>query len=383
MRSDFRTLLWATRQTLGRPVDDCFLPDLETVDWPALLQLSLTHGLSPLVARGLQTHPEQNVPAPILSQLNARTREITARNLHLTAELHRLLEHLSAAGIRVLSFKGPTLACRAYQQVGQREFLDLDILVEPSRGDDAWRLLETLGYRPEYALNDWQLRTYFRRSYQLPMFSERRNIRLELHTGLMRKQASWQFEFETLWERKLAVDVCGRSVLALSKNDMLLYLCAHGCKHRWVRLAWIADIAAILDRERDLDWDLLLTRARESRSVKALGLAFALVNHFFPSCDTPACLQGTVNSVLIRRLATSTIDELQSGKRTRMGIANARFSYYVSDRRRDGLRSIVQQWFEPTFAEWNLLSLPRYASLLYWLLRPGRLAAKYCWPDRD
>ena len=46
----------------------------------------------------------------------------------------------------------------------------------------------------------------------------------------------------------------------MASEDLLIDLCAHGCKHLWQRLAWIGDIAA-LTRSRRLAWDVVIARA--------------------------------------------------------------------------------------------------------------------------
>ncbi|PYT25415.1 MAG: hypothetical protein DMG57_25265 [Acidobacteria bacterium] len=52
----------------------------------------------------------------------------------------------------------------------------------------------------------------------------------------------------------------GQQIHTMASEDLLIDLCAHGCKHLWQRLAWIGDIAA-LTRSRRLAWDVVIARA--------------------------------------------------------------------------------------------------------------------------
>jgi putative nucleotidyltransferase-like protein len=46
----------------------------------------------------------------------------------------------------------------------------------------------------------------------------------------------------------------GQTVMTLSPEDLLVYLCAHGAKHVWEKLIWIVDVAGLINRHSDPDW---------------------------------------------------------------------------------------------------------------------------------
>src|SRR5439155_5626844 len=52
---------------------------------------------------------------------------------------------------------------------------------------------------------------------------------------------------------------------ALSVEDELVLICVHGAKHFWERLIWIADVAALVSRQKQIDW------VRVTDSAQALG----------------------------------------------------------------------------------------------------------------
>jgi hypothetical protein len=64
-------------------------------------------------------------------------------------------------------------------------------------------------------------------------------------------------------------------VPTLAPEDLLLYLCVHGAKHHWQRLAWIGDVAALL-RTYELEWGRLLDQADQTGGRRMLGLGMWL-----------------------------------------------------------------------------------------------------------
>src|SRR5438552_2256377 len=80
------------------------------LDAPLLMRLAGRHGLLPLVHAHLESAARDLVPAAMLQPLRAASRQIAARNLYATGELHRLLDLLAAHGISGMPYKGPALA---------------------------------------------------------------------------------------------------------------------------------------------------------------------------------------------------------------------------------------------------------------------------------
>jgi hypothetical protein len=56
----------------------------------------------------------------------------------------------------------------------------------------------------------------------------------------------------------------------------LVLLCAHGAKHGWERLRWLADVAALLSLSPPLDWKQIMALARVGRCRRGLASALLL-----------------------------------------------------------------------------------------------------------
>ncbi|MBC6423235.1 MAG: nucleotidyltransferase family protein [Hormoscilla sp. SP5CHS1] len=90
-----------------------------------------------------------------------------------------------------------------------------------------------------------------------------------------------------MWENCDRVLLGKNKVDTLSKENLLLYLCAHSAKHNCSYLNWICDLAELLSSHPDMDWELILSRTGKlgTRRMLFLGLALArdLLGAMLPS----------------------------------------------------------------------------------------------------
>jgi hypothetical protein len=149
-----------------------------------------------------------------------------------------------------------------------RQFGDLDILVRKPDVRRATALLQEQGYR-WWDQRPLTLLPRYRRVNEL--LSADGHVLVELHWAL----TSWTFYFPLeptrLWGRCTQVTLQGTLVRSLASEDLLLFLCVHGAKHHWQRLAWICDVAELL-RTVKIDWGRLLDQASRLGGRRMLGL---------------------------------------------------------------------------------------------------------------
>jgi hypothetical protein len=84
-------------------------------------------------------------------------------------------------------------------------------------------------------------------------------------------------DLDAMSRRLERICVGGREISTFASEDMLPLLCVHGAKHFWDRLLWIADIAALAQRSRKLDWPqaFVYARALGAERMVLLGLCLA------------------------------------------------------------------------------------------------------------
>ncbi len=269
-RTEFRLLLTCLRPQEVVP------PELLTpnLDWDFVLEAGQRHSVLPLVHRALAQHA--GVPAATRENLESLFHQSVRRNLFLTAELMRLLDGFSEQGISVLPYKGPTLAQALYGDIALRAFTDLDLLVRPGDVPGATEVLETLGYAVDPPIST------ARRSAHLAFASAQMFRRtagaalVDLQWRITPAYFSVDFDLERFWRTAVPVLLGLRQVPALAPEVLLLVLSVHGAKHHWQSLVWIADIAQLLRKYPDLDWDSVLRTARSMGIERLLFLALVL-----------------------------------------------------------------------------------------------------------
>jgi hypothetical protein len=373
-RPEYRLLL-----RMARGPDQVLADELEGgLDWPLLVRTALAHAVGPLAEWHIRGQGPKNVPGPLREELFGRFRDNALHSLVLAGELVRLARLFAGDGIRVLPFKGPTLAARAYGNLALREFVDLDLLLAPSDVARARRLLGSAGYRCKLPLAPAQEEAYLATIGQMPFARDGPRILVELHARLMPRDFHFPLTLEDLWPRRRPVTLAGQQVFTLGDEDLLLVLCAHGGKHGWASLGWIADVAAFLRACPALDWRRVLTTARALSSERIFSLGILLAYELLEAPVPPEVVERARASSSVQTLLRQVCQQLFRPVDGRpQGFQEARFQLALRERRRDGLRYALSLALAPTVADWTALRLPAGVSFLYQLFRPIRLAAKY------
>ena len=247
------------------------------LDWDVVFRLAIRHGTIPALYRHFTMTCPGVAPQVVMDRIRAQYEYNSLRNLSQTRELIRLLDALEADGVEALAYKGPTLAAHVYGDLAQRQFGDLDLIVRPSDAARAAALLAEQGYHgapwPEGATGA----AYLARSHVHAFRNASGSVEVELHWAFLPREFSFDADIDRWWGRLERRTLGGASVRALPPEELLLVLCAHGCRHLWVRLKSVCDVAALVAREERLDWSRALGEAADAgaRRMLALGLALA------------------------------------------------------------------------------------------------------------
>jgi hypothetical protein len=350
-------------------------------DWDKTIALAEFHGTIPQLQQHLSRLPEGIVPAPVRQALADRCRGIAARNLLLTRRLTEACAALEGAGIRVLAFKGPTLAILGYGDLSLRQFNDIDMLIHPA---DFQRALETarqLGYDFGFRITPSQQIQYARAMGQVALRDAQGTL-LELHTKLTDRAYHFPLDFDALWSRRQPVALHDHTLHTLGNEDLLLYAAAHGTKHAWPCLGWVLDLVQLVTRNANADWAGLLQRATAMRCRRLLLLSLELARDTLglelPAAVAQACAADRAALRLAgeraRRLKDGDIEHSESAFRT------AGFQLRSRDRLSDGAAFLWATIFEAHLTDWQAINLPSGWEFLYPIARPLRLVLKYLRP---
>jgi len=285
---EFRLLLACARKNL-RPVDAERIAGLchGPLDWPLFLRLVARHRVAPFVGQSLKSAGYPSVPEQVQTDLRQGVEKSTLKALTQAAKLVQLLRRFEEAGIRVLPLKGPVLAMQAYGSLKLRHVGDLDLLVDPASVWEADRLLKDAGYvrtTPDYPLSPGQAAAFMKIRKD---FSYRRAgsaIGVELHWRWSQNAHLLPLSLDELWPKRDFVKLGSDRVAAMPRQELLLYLCAHGAHTGWFRLKWLCDVAELTGDDGGIDVPGLIARAHDLGVTRMLVQGLVLSHQML---DTP------------------------------------------------------------------------------------------------
>src|SRR2546421_2580085 len=283
----------------------------EKLDWDYVCRKAYQHGVLPLLYRSLLSCQKEIVPERVHSYLRDSFQENVRFNLCRTRELLKLLRLCEAKGIPTLPFKGPLLAVQAYGDLGLRQFSDLDILVTRADLPKVQDLLLADGYRLALPLKGIKriVPALDRRKDQIFVKDDTSKIVIELHWRLTDKYFDFPLDMKRLWQRLVPVSLAGSIVRGLPLEDLILYLCMHGTRHSWERLAWICDVAELIRVHPEIDWDSLMNRARTLGNERSLSLGLFLASDLL-GASLPEEVSARIQTDPKVRLVATRVREL-------------------------------------------------------------------------
>lgn len=254
----------------------------EKIDWEYLIQTAHGHGVISLLYTRLNTICLHAIPDFALNRLRSIFGAIAGRNLFLTGELVKLLNLFKEQGIVAVPYKGPVLASLIYGNVALRQFCDLDIIVQAQDIFAVKKLLLAQGYRPKVEMTYAQEIAYLqaKTEHTYDFIHDDKGIFLEIHWRIAPKYIT-PIEPKHLWQDLEPFSLAGTTVCYLPLEDWLPILCVHGSRHMWERLSWLCDIATLVHKHPDLNWEKVLKQASAFGCRRILFLGLFLAHDLF------------------------------------------------------------------------------------------------------
>ncbi len=305
----------------------------EQVDWDLLWHLAQQHYVFPLVARSLRAVASSLVPPAVLREMDGALFANARKNLLHTRELVRIVNLLEQNSIPVIAFKGPVLAASVYGDLAARPFCDLDILVPGERSREARNLIGSLGYTED----DDPSTSRFEKPGE--MHNEATGVRVEIHSTLIPRRLA--LSFESIWARAGVFVLAGAAIRILAVEDLLIYLCAHGGKHRWQRLQWICDIAELPNGRRDISWKVVTGRAHDLGARRLVCLGFAVAELVLGQ-PIPAPIRQDMDPSIHALAEKITSDLFSVEKRTLSEVESRLIELTSRERVRDRARILLR-----------------------------------------
>lgn len=348
---------------------------LPPVDWSRLLALAEDHGVTGHLTMSLRKLDDSAVPASINQVLLDRQREQIFYTLKLSAELFRILDQFATEKIAALVVKGPVLAMQAYSDPAMRSYGDLDLLVRQRDIRRATELMLAAGYQAAVS-------TAAIDSGKIPgqyLFSKpEAKLLVELHNDLTLRYFPRRLPLEKFFERQIRVRLDAHDAPALCVEDELVLICIHGAKHFWERLIWIADVAALVTRQTNIDWRRVAESAKEVGAERMLHTGLQLAKNLL-RLQLPAEIAAKVEADRqSAQLASKILHWLPAAGYAPPGLyERAVFRLRMRGGLLSGPAYLLRLSLSPTEEDWQPGPGENRHGFLEALRRPFRLARKY------
>jgi hypothetical protein len=346
------------------------------LDWDILLAAASRHGILYLLYRNLTRHSSL-VNNVFLKKLHALVFQGNTDSLFYTSTLLKLIQIFNQEDIPVTPFKGPVLSQILYNNPAIRTYGDLDILVHRQDVHRASQLLIRMGYTPEISLNEREVSLYINTEDNIIFRQNDSQALVELHWEISGQYTSKPINLDYYDKRLGTITIGGKSVSTLSNEDLLIYLCIHGCKHQWTRLEGLCCVSELIKNCPEMNWDHIIHYSHElkCKRILLLGLALtqSLLNVALPLEIATSIQEDKHLPSLVKQVHALLFPHL--GNKQHPGQEN-RFSLFhlkVRDNSVDAIRYGLALLFQPTYQEWQTWPLPSNLTFLYYFYRPLRL----------
>ncbi|NOQ26737.1 MAG: hypothetical protein GQ564_15360 [Bacteroidales bacterium] len=349
---------------------------LSEINWDVFLNLVLKHRLVSHVLKH-SNKLASKIPQEIIKQLKEIRLIQSKTSLEYTSVLIKIANQFRINNIKFISFKGPLLSFELYNDVGFRNFNDLDILVNKDDVENAKKIIEDLEFKciyPKIELSDKQREINYSLSHHYHFKNKPRSIDIELHWSISNPKSFFGMPTSQIISNSQIIDISGHSISYLSTIENLVYQAAHGAIHQWYRLFWLKDFSELLKKTNP---ELIKKAFELSKKLKldkcflqAIALSYLLYN-----VDLPDYRDIEINKYLMKipLKSISSTDLNQQGIKGKIKSLIYRLK----------LKPDLNYYFELTYrlrthlTDWELLKLPKPLFFLFYILRPFLLIYKF------
>lgn len=210
------------------------------------------------------------LPAAQQKDLRHALRHWSLMHLDSEAELARLAQSAAKRGVRVIAFKGHSVARTLYPNPACRPTSDFDLLVDPAQVSAAQAWLTEMGYMPtqQFVGTHW-------RAAQNWAFGEAGAARFhaDLHWDCSnRMYFRRRLPFAAIWEASRHVASGDTPLRVPCPVDDLILACVHLAAFKpglHVKLVWLLDIYLLMAALNADEIPLLVERAGRARALEA------------------------------------------------------------------------------------------------------------------
>jgi len=266
------------------------IPEIQ--NWEYLISTIIDRGIGPLLHKKLPLLTNSLlIPETVKTKLNQVYYKTFSRSTILYDHFRKIAEAFVSQNIPLIALKGIYLSEWLYQDIGLRQFSDIDLLVKEEDSAKCITILSDFGYKTsESDMSEFVLAEFENDIvHYAPMVLH--GVSIELHINLHRKTEKYKVIIPVLWENSIPASVNGMQIKALNTNDLLIHLCLHLDKHFWigkVQFTCFNDITNVLEQFSNImNWSEFIESCKfykcDEIVFKYIVLIHKYMNAFVPS----------------------------------------------------------------------------------------------------
>ena len=349
---------------------------LSKINWDLFIQLVLKHRLVSHILKHINKI-ENQIPNEIIDSLKEIKLNQSKTSLEYTGILIKINDLFQKKNIKYISFKGPLLSLELYDDIGFRNFRDLDILVEKENIEEAKKIIENLNFKciyPRIPLSDQQRKVNYSISHHYHFTHNEKLIEIELHWNMTNPKSFFCITTKDIISNSKSIDISNQDVPYISTTENLVYQAAHGSIHQWYRLFWLKDFSELLLKYSKDEIKNAWKLSKELKLEKCFCQA-CILSHLIYNIEIPDFINFNINKNLI----TIPLNSIRINDLSQQGLkGKIKFVFYRLQMKPD-----FKYYFELIYrlrthlSDWELLKIPKYLFFLYYLLRPFLLVFKF------
>jgi hypothetical protein len=250
-------------------------------DWDELGSVLSDRGLAPLFYRKINLLEQSNlIPEALKNKLEKVYYLTLVRNTLMYRAYKEFAETLHKKGLTFMPLKGIYLTESLYNDIGLRQFSDIDILVKPEDSQQIQLLFHKLGYKNN---GDYFLSPSIREEvvHYNPMSKD--GVFIEIHEKLHSVYKEYCIDPTIFFQRAEKGLLSGELTWLPAKYDHLIYICTHLDGHFQqgaIQFTGYCDIVNILNNREDWDWQKFIEQCEEYRCSNVVFKHIMLANKY-------------------------------------------------------------------------------------------------------
>lgn len=275
-------------------------------DWNYLIKTIIDRGIGPLLFKKLPLLSNSTqLPESVKTKLQQAWYKTFSRSTILYEHFRRIATAFTFHNIPVIALKGVYLSEGLYQDIGLRQFSDIDLLVKENDASICLAILAGMGYKQSTGPKLAEIVVKHLQSDMVhypPMILE--EVSIEIHIKLHQDKEKYNVKVDEVWKNAIPATVNGVKVYALNNDDLLIHLCLHLDKHfkvGHVQFTCFNDITNLLEKYSEtMNWKAFTETCRLYKCENIV-FKYIVMIHNYMNASVPTDIIQKYNILLIEK----------------------------------------------------------------------------------